>query len=168
MLLMLAGEYEEASVAIEAALESNPGYYQHHMNHAILLEARGDPKGAVGVLDRTPLRLRERPVTWGLRALFAGLSGSPSVARRRIAWFGAARKAGRYVPPSQLAACWLGAGEPDEAVRQLEAAAEDRDPLAVWFHAYPFFRHLHGHAGFRSLIDRMGLVWLSQAARRAG
>ena len=120
MLLILARDYDSAAVAIDAALEANPGYYQHHMNRAILLEALGDAKGAVGVLDRTPLRLRERPVTWGLRALFAGLSGSPAVARRRIAWFGAARKAGRYVPPSQLAACWLGAGEPEEAVRRLE------------------------------------------------
>jgi len=35
---------------------------------------------------------------------------------------------------------------------------EDRDPLAVWFHAYPFFRHLHAHSGFQGLIGRIGVV----------
>jgi tetratricopeptide (TPR) repeat protein len=160
MLLMLAGDYSNAATAIEAAIEAAPAYYQHRMNHAILLEALGDPAGALRVLDQTPLRIHERPVTWGLRALFAGLAGSPPMARRRLSWLRAIQKTGRYVPPSQLAACWLGAGDPDRAVECLEAAADDRDPLAVWFHAYPFFRHLHAHEGFRRLIDRMGLVWL--------
>jgi hypothetical protein len=109
-------------------------------------------------LDRTPLRLHERPVTWGLRALFAGLSGAPQVARRRISWLSAVRKSGKYIPPSQFAACWLGAGDADKAVHSLEAAAEDRDPLAVWFYAYPFFRHLYAHPGYQRLIDQIGLV----------
>jgi tetratricopeptide (TPR) repeat protein len=158
MLLMLARDYESAEAAIEAALEAAPGYYQHHLNRAILLEARGDPAGAAGVLDQTPLKLLERPVTWGLRALFAGLNGSPAVARRRISWLRAIEKTGRYVPQSQVAACWIGAGNANEAVRSLERAAEDRDPIAVWFWAYPMTRHLQGHPGFERLIDRIGLV----------
>ncbi len=159
MLFMLSRDYEGARTAIEAALEAAPGYYQHYLNHAVLLEALGDPAGTLAVLDRTPLRLLERPVTWGLQALFAGLSGSPKIARRRLAWFRTIEKSGKYIPPSQLAACWLGTGNPDQAVAHLEKAAEDRDPLAIWFHAYPFFRHLHGHSGFQRLIANMGLVW---------
>jgi len=158
MLQMLARDYGEAQATIQAALAAAPHYYQHHLNQAILLEAQGDPAAAVRTLDQTPLRLHERPVTWGLRGLFAGLSGNPQVARRRITWFRGIQRAGRYIPPSQVAACWLGAGDFDEAVRSLEAGVEDRDPLAVWFHAYPFFRHLHAHAGFQSLIDRIGLI----------
>jgi len=142
-----------------ASLAVTPGYYQHHLNLAILLEAKGDAAGAVKVLDQAPLKLMERPVTWGLRALFAGFSGSPRVAKRRLTWLKTIERTGKYIPPSQMAACWLGAGDADEAVRYLERAAEDRDPLAVWFHAYPFFRRLHGHARFRRLIDGMGLVW---------
>jgi tetratricopeptide (TPR) repeat protein len=158
MLLMLARDYEAAGAAIEAALETAPGYYQHHLNRAILLEARGDAAGALRVLDRTPLPLLERPVTWGLRALFAGFSGSPAVARRRVSWLRTIGKTGRYIPDSQIAACWLGAGNPDEAVRSLERAAESRDPIAVWFWAYPMFRRLHGHTGFERLIDQIGLI----------
>ena len=158
MLLILARDYEAAEKALEAALEAAPGYYQHHLNRAILLEACGDPSGAVRVLDQTPLHLLDRPVTWGLRALFAGLSGSPRVARRRVSWLRAIEKTGRYIPYSQVAACWIGAGNLDEAVRCLERAAEDRDPIAVWFWAYPMTRHLHGHSGFERLIDRIGLI----------
>jgi tetratricopeptide (TPR) repeat protein len=158
MLLMLSRDYEAAGAAISAALEAAPRYYQHHLNRAILLEAQGDPAGALRVLDQTPLPLLERPVTWGLRALFAGFGGSTAVARRRLSWLRTIGKTGRYIPHSQVAACWLGAGNPDEAVRSLERAAEDRDPLAVWFWAYPMFRRLHGHGGFERLIDQIGLI----------
>ena len=158
MLQMLARDYPEAQTTIQAALAAAPQYYQHHLNYAILLEAQGDAAGALRVLDQTPLRLQERPVTWGLRGLFAGLSGSPRVARRRIAWFHGLQQAGRYIPPSQIAACSLGLGDLDSAVRDLAASVEDRDPLAVWFHAYPFFRHLHAHSGFKKLIDGIGIV----------
>jgi Tfp pilus assembly protein PilF len=63
MLLMLARDYKSAATTIEAALDSSPGYHQHHLNRAILLEAQGDPEGAVRVLDETPLQMLERPVT---------------------------------------------------------------------------------------------------------
>jgi tetratricopeptide (TPR) repeat protein len=158
MLQMLARDYPAAQETIQAALAAAPQYYQHHLNWAILLEAQGDAAAALRVLDETPLRLHERPVTWGLRGLFAGRSGKPGIARRRIAWFKGIQRAGRYIPPSQIAACWLGVGDLDAAVRHLEASLEERDPLVVWFHAYPFFRHLHSHAGFQRLIDRIGSI----------
>jgi tetratricopeptide (TPR) repeat protein len=164
MLQMLARDYQEAQATVQAALAAAPQYYQHHLNHAILLEALGDPAAAVRVLDETPLRIPERPVTWGLRGLFAGLSGQPQVARRRISWFRGIQRTGRYIPPSQIGACFLGAGDLDAAVRHLDASVEDRDPLAVWFHAYPFFRHLHGHKGFERMIDRIGVVRYSGSA----
>ena len=158
MLQMLARDFAEAQITIQTALATAPHYYQHHLNHAILLEALGDPAAALRALDETPLRIHERPVTWGLRGLFAGLSGNPGVGRRRISWFRSIQRTGRYIPPSQFAACWAGTGDFDAAVRSLEDAVEDRDPLAVWFHAYPFFRHLHGHAGFRALMEQIGSV----------
>jgi len=103
MLQMLARDYLGAQATIQAALAAAPHCYQHYLNQAILLEAQGDPAAALRVLDETPLRLHERPVTWGLRGLFAGLSGSRQVARRRIAWFSGIQQTGRYIPPSQIA-----------------------------------------------------------------
>lgn len=158
MLLLLARDYESAEATIEAGLRAAPGYYQHYLNRALLLEARGDPEGALRVLDQTPLKILERPVTWGVRALCAGLSGSPAVARRRVSWLRAIERTGRYIPHSQVAACWIGAGNPDEAVRSLERAAEDRDPIAAWFWAYTTSRHLRGHAGYERLIDQIGVI----------
>jgi hypothetical protein len=70
----------------------------------------------------------------------------------------AIEKTGRYIPYSQVAACWIGAGNPDEAVRSLERAAEDRDPIAAWFWAYPMTRHLRGHSGFERLTDQIGVI----------
>ena len=158
MLCMLARDLPLARTTILAALDAAPLYYQHHLNHAILLEAEGDPQAALRVLDASPLKWRERPVTWGLRALFAGLSGAKAVARRRIQWLQAFEKVGVYVPPSQIAACQLGAGNTEGAIGQLERSREERDPLMVWFHAYPFFRHLYGHPRFERLIESIGTV----------
>jgi tetratricopeptide (TPR) repeat protein len=158
MLLILARDYQGAGAVIQSAMEAAPRYYQHHLNLAILMEAQGDPAGAVRVLDQTPLPLLERPVTWGLRALFAGRSGAPDVAKRRVSWLKTIGKTGRYIPHSQVAACWIGVGNYNEAARSLEQAAEERDPIAVWFWAYPMTRHLQGHSGFERLIDQIGLV----------
>ncbi|MDX1982172.1 MAG: tetratricopeptide repeat protein [Bryobacteraceae bacterium] len=158
MMLILSRDYAAAADTIHSAIQAAPHYYQHYLNLAILREAQDDPAGAVQALDQSPLRIHERPVTWGLRALFAGRSGAPQVARRRISWLSTIRRAGKYVPPSQIGACWLGAGNLDNAVRFLEESAEEREPLVAWYHAYPFFRHLHGHPGFESLLSRVGVV----------
>ena len=158
MLQILARDYTAAHETIQAALAAAPHYYQHHLNHAILLEALANPAEALRVLDRSPIRIHDRPVTWGLRGLFAGLSGDPGVARRRIAWFRGIQRTGRYIPPSQVAACYVGTGDLDAAAHHLELSVEDRDPLAVWFHAYPFFRHLRGHSGYERVIETIGAV----------
>ncbi|MGA3237426.1 MAG: tetratricopeptide repeat protein [Bryobacteraceae bacterium] len=158
MGLILAREYDAAQAAIDAAIEAAPRYYQHHLHRAVLLEARGDPTAALRSLGQTPVSLLERPSTWGLRAFFAGRSGSPRVARRRVSWMRALGRTGAYIPQCQIAVCWIGIGDYDEASRYLHQAAEDRDPVAVWFWAHPVFRHLRGHREFEDLIDIMGLV----------
>ncbi len=158
LMLILARDYGAAETVIETGLQCSPGYYQHHLHRAILLEAMGDAVGALRVLDQTPLRLLERPVTWGLRGLFAGLSGSPAIALRRIHWLKTAMKTGKHVPQSQIAACWIGAGNSEEAAACLERAADERDPLTVLFRAYPMTRHLKGHARYDSLMSRLGLI----------
>jgi len=158
MLAMLARDLDLARSTITTALQVAPADYKHHLNRAILLEAEGNPAAALTALDETPLKILERPVTWGLRALFAGLSGSHRVAQRRLQWLSGLEKLSVYVPPSQIAACYLGTGEYDAAIRSLELARDERDPLMVWFFAYPFFRHLHGNVRFERLIDSIGLV----------
>lgn len=158
MLQILSRDYDSANETLQTAIEAAPHYHQHYLNLAILREAQGDAAEAVRVLDRTPLKIHERPVTWGLRALFAGLSGSKPVAQRRLTWLRAAAKTGTYIPPDQIGACLLGLGDLDGAVRYLEASLEERCPLVMWYHAYPFFRHLRGHAGFERLLDRIGVV----------
>jgi Tfp pilus assembly protein PilF len=158
MIEMLARDYDSAAITINGALEAAPGYYLHHINKATLLEAHGDNAGAIQVLDQAPARLMDRPVSWGLRALFAGRAGQTRVAKRRQLWLTAIRRAGQHVPSSQFAACALGLGDLKAAARHLRAGAEERDPLAIWFHAYPFFRHLDGEPEYLELIESLGLI----------
>jgi tetratricopeptide (TPR) repeat protein len=158
MGLILAGEYKAAQTVVEGAIEAAPAYYQHHLHRAVLLEAMGDARAALRALDETPLTLLERPATWGLRAFFAGRAGSPAVARRRVSWLRGLARTGVYIPHSQIAVCWIGIGDREQAVRSLEQAAGEREPIAVWFWAHPVFRDLRGEPGFEKLIDRIGLM----------
>ena len=158
MMLILARDYEAAETSIEAALKNAPGYYQHYLHLAILQEALGNPQEALRTLDRTPLKMLERPVTWGLRGLFAGFAGKPQTAQRRLSWMRAISRTGLYIPASQVAACRIGLGDVEQAVTNLEKAADERDPISLLFWAYPMTRHLRGNARFEQLIDTIGLV----------
>ncbi|MEZ5353889.1 MAG: hypothetical protein R2762_14725 [Bryobacteraceae bacterium] len=156
MMQILARDYKAATETARAALEAAPDNYQHYMTHAVLLEAQDDPAAALRVLDQSPIRLQDRPVTWGFRAFLSGRSAGPSVARRRLSWFRAVQRTGVWIPNTQLCLCWMGIGDHDKAMYHLELAAEDREPLVIWYHAYPFFRHLRDHPRFEVLLARVG------------
>ncbi|MEZ5403875.1 MAG: hypothetical protein R2729_29615 [Bryobacteraceae bacterium] len=158
MMQILARDFAAATETARAALEAAPANYQHYMTHSVLLEAQDDPAGALRMLDASPIRLQDRPVTWGFRAFLAGRTGRVAVARRRLSWFRATRRTGIWIPNTQLALCWMGIGDANEALGHLELAAGDREPLVIWYHAYPFFRHLHGHPRFEALVDRAGVT----------
>lgn len=158
ILEILGREYDAARDTIETTIELFPNYFLPYLHRALLLDACGDPHGALAALHETPLRLYERPVTWGFYAYYAGKCGQPLRAERRLKWMKALRRIG-YVPGLQLAIAALGAGKEDEALEWLEFGwNEQRDPLLIWLHAYPFFDSLRGNRHFERLVDRIGIV----------
>jgi len=160
---IFAGQYDDAQETIETALALFGGrtHYLLHVHLAILHEARGDGAAAVAAIAGVPLRWPMTTITLGLRALFSGLIGDRRTARRHFVKLRAARAiAGRYIPAGQLCIAALGAGDFDAAVDWLrEGAIVERDPNLVLSNVYPFFRHLHPHHAFRTLIvDTMKLA----------
>jgi tetratricopeptide (TPR) repeat protein len=153
---IFAHQLDEAEETIDTALGlfGDRAHYLLYVHRAILYEARGDGARAVAAIQRVPLKWPQTAITLGLRALFAGLNGQQQTARWHLSKLKGARLlAGRKVPAMQLAVACLGAGYPDRAVEWLrEASIVERDPNAVLNNVYPFFRHLHRHAGFRALV----------------
>ena len=157
-----AGRLDDADETIKTAfaLFGERSHYLLHVHRAVLLEARGDSAGALATIEQVPLKWPRTAITLGLRALFSGLSGDRGTARRHFAKLRAARAvAGRYVPAGQLAIAALGAGDVTAAVTWLrEGAVVERDPNLVLANVYPFLRHLHHDARFRTLVaDTMNL-----------
>jgi hypothetical protein len=106
-------------------------------------------------------------VTLGLRALFSGLAGDRTTARRHFAKLrGAKAIAGRYVPAGQVAIAAIGAGRIEDGLGWLrEGALSERDPNLILINVYPFFRHLYPNPAFRSLVvDTMHLPVPSSGA----
>jgi TolB-like protein/Flp pilus assembly protein TadD len=67
-------------------------------------------------------------------------------------------KAG-YVPPSDIAAIYVGLGESDAAFEWLEKACEARDTWMVFLGVLPQFESLHSDPRFTDLLRRIGLPY---------
>jgi tetratricopeptide (TPR) repeat protein len=160
---IFAGQYADAQDTIDTAfaLFGERTHYLLHVHRAILHEATGTPAAAARVIGQVPLTWPQTTITLGLRALFSGLAGDRRTARRHFAKLRAGRllTGHHYIPAGQLCIAALGAGDPDAAVAWLrEGAVVERDPNLVLTNVYPFFRHLHGHAGFQAFVrDTMRL-----------
>jgi Flp pilus assembly protein TadD len=167
---IFATQLDEAEETIKTALAlfGARAHYLLYVHYAILEEARGEGARAVEAIRRVPLRWPKTAITLGLRALFCGLNGQRSTARWHLSKLKGMRLlARRQVPAIQLAVAALGAGDADGAVEWLrEASVTERDPNAVLNNVYPFFRHLHQHVGFRSLVvDTMKLPLRNRSTR---
>ena len=62
-----------------------------------------------------------------------------------------------YVSPYHLAYVHTGLGEFDRAVALLERASAERAGAVYGIGGSFLFAPLHGHPGFRALLDRMGV-----------
>jgi len=159
--LIHAGRLDEADETLDDAFSvfGSRAHYLLHVHRAILLEARGDSRGALAAIQRAPLRWPRTAVTLGFRALFSGLAGDRAAARRHFLKLRAARALpGAYVPAGQLGLAAVGLGEPRTALHWLhEGAVVERDPNFILIAVYPFFRHLYRETAFRDLVATMGL-----------
>jgi tetratricopeptide (TPR) repeat protein len=169
--LIYAGRLDEADETLSDALDlfGSRAHYLLHVHRAILLEARGDSRGALVAIDRAPLRWPRTAITLGFRALFSGLAGDIGTARRHFLKLRAARAlSGAHIPAGQLGLAALGVGEIKTAMHWLrEGAVAERDPNFVLIGVYPFFRHLHHVPAFRELVAEMGLTLSGRAGTGA-
>jgi tetratricopeptide (TPR) repeat protein len=159
---IIAGKLDEADATVRLIMQRIeveksepvdflPIAYRHV---AFLSAARGDFEKASAILDKAPKDKFGYSMTFALQSLFLGLAGQRTKARERYEEL----KKGFFAGPFQFAMAASGAGDDDEAVFWLKAAAEMRDPFMILAAVLPITRHLRSHAGFRSLItDTMKL-----------
>jgi len=124
----------------------------------LVFEADGDPEQALAILDAMPAP--DPPgVELGLAGMFHGLAGNRARAVSNVDALLAASAAGVYVPPSQLAAIYVGLGDYDLALRHFRLAAQLNDPIFHWFPYLPHLRHVAAHTDFQVFLRDVGLKW---------
>jgi hypothetical protein len=84
-----------------------------------------------------------------------GMSGSARRARTTTETL-ERLSAGRYVSAFSLGVAYLGAGDPDRALAELERAFAEREDTMAVIAVYPLLDSLRGNPRFQDLLRRVG------------
>jgi TolB-like protein/Tfp pilus assembly protein PilF len=149
-------EYNQAIQEYQRELEGNPTSYMAYVG----LGSASALKGRYGEAEAALQRGR---VAWG-----GGLGAA--LLADTFTFMGARRKAqemlheltalapARYVSKYCLALAELGLGAREQALRRLEEAAEQREPMLIYLNVDPWFDNLRSDPRFRALVTKVGLV----------
>jgi TolB-like protein/tetratricopeptide (TPR) repeat protein len=135
-----AGRHEDAIAITWRLLGDDPAATQALAPLALALAATGRAADAVAVLgDSAPLA---EPLL-GIRAYVLGRAGRHDEARALIEQLGNTARAG-YVTPYVLARAWLGLGQTDHAIGELQRAFIERAPQLVYLATDAAFDGIRG------------------------
>jgi hypothetical protein len=160
-----AGNYAAAAARYDIAARAHPRY-------ALARYSRGLALAGGGLWDEAVAAYRDT-----LGDLGAAIVGGPLA--YALARSGRVAEAGgvlddlrslaeeRYVPPTKLATGYAGLGNRAETLRWLERAVDVRDDRLLYLAVDPHFRDLRDDAGFRSILERIGLTPDSAATRQS-
>ncbi len=156
LVLLLAQRYQEAIVQCQATLELDPHYYYSHLCLALVYGTQGRypeaRKAAAQAVELAPGEpVCEATLGWVLAA-----AGERAAATRILDELTARRLRGYC---SALLIGWIhsGLGQAEEALRWIETAVEDRDPLVAALRVFPLAGSLCATPSLQRLLGKTGL-----------
>ena len=154
--LYFARRYDEAVERLRATLDLDPSFPMARLRLGQVYEQRGDQDAAL----REILRARElAPESVEALAALAhcyGKFGRRSDALRVLEEIKAREDAGRS--PYFLAYAYLGLGDAEQALAQLERAVDERSGWLVFLRVEPRFDPLRAQPRFSEVLRRVGLA----------
>jgi serine/threonine-protein kinase len=151
-----ARRHETALQHVRRALAMDPAASETHRILAIVYAALGDFTLAEAAC-REAIRLApDAAVSIGLMARITARAGRTDEARALLADL-RARAAREYVTPVALGTAYLGLGDLDAALGELERAYRERRGWVVYLDAEQMFDPLRGHPRFEELRRRVAL-----------
>src|SRR5437016_2443707 len=151
-----ARRYDEAIQELQKISELDSHFFVPHWDMGLCYEQEGKYEDAIAQFQKTiELSGRGANTIASLGHVF-GLAGRPSEAQKILLEL-KARSKKRYVSSYQVALVELGLGYKDQAIRDLEAAFEERSPLLTYLKMDPRFDHLRSDSRFQDLLRRVGL-----------
>lgn len=174
VLQMMAGRFDDAAGTLIGALELASHDDSAVAAHfALLHEAVDDLLSARAYMDAylaKAFQMEANPgdvdfkpdvhhLSFAVAGFIAGRTGSSALANAVLEGIRVERSAGRIAfGASHLALVCTGLNRTADAVAWLRVAAfDERDPLSMWLHLWPPFRHLREAAEFRALLAELKL-----------
>jgi serine/threonine-protein kinase len=151
-----AGRYDTALQHLQRAQAMDPTAAENHRILAIVYAAQGN-LAAAEAAGREAVRLSsDGAVSVGLMAMITARAGRTGEARALLAGL-LERAAREYVSPVALGTAYLGLGELDAALGELERAYRERRGWVVYLDVEYLFAPLRGHPRFEELRRRLAL-----------
>ncbi|PYT73965.1 MAG: hypothetical protein DMG39_04925 [Acidobacteria bacterium] len=151
-----ARRYDEAIQELQKISELDSHFFVPHWGMGLCYEQEGKYEDAIAQFQKTiDLSGRGANTIASLGHVF-GLAGRPSEAQKILLEL-KARSKKRYVSSYQVALVELGLGYKDQAIRDLEAAFEERSTLLTYLKMDPRFDPLRSDSRFQDLLRRVGL-----------
>jgi TolB-like protein len=145
------GLYEEAIAAGERALQLDPAFVYGEPLLAALYREMGRFDEAIALYKKAEA-LSGRPA-FGLAITYARMNRRNDAVRA----LDAATANRRYTPRDAIAHVHVALGQHDDAIRELERAADERSSSLHLLGIAPEFASLRGDQRFRAILQRIGL-----------
>ena len=153
----LARSSEHAADEGRFILRLDPNHFLGHWLVGMALEQVGDFEAAAREMERAIELSGGTPFTLGFAMVPIGRAGHGERVRGILRELAAAAST-RYVPPSAFAFGHVGLGERDEALRFLDEAIDERDPLVMPIKSYSFLDPIRDDPRYRRLLGKMNLL----------
>ncbi len=152
-----ARRYQEAIAELEEALRLEPGFAPARFWLALACEQTGELERARRTLERTAEHVGRGTLTRAVLGRLYGSLGRGEEARLILAELEQDRRH-KYVSAYYVAAVHAGLGDRQQALAELERAAEARDNWLVMLAIDPVWDELRAEPRFEALVREVGLA----------
>lgn len=149
--LLASRRFEEAERSIRCAVDLAPGQFQARIYLMMVLLATARFDEALAAAHDALKCVSQPEKLYGFKVLCEAAAGHLEQAAATLEAMQACASRD-YVGHAQFALAYQGLNDRDEAVRRLEMACADRDPLMVWLHRWPIVDPLRSHPAFKKLL----------------
>jgi len=154
MALCYARRYREAADVLSKTLEMDPNYWVAHFFLGITRASEARYEEAFPALQKVVVLMEEAPLMIGHLGCVYAMGGRREEALEMLGRLRALSKE-RYVSPLCSALIYVGLGEKDQALADLESATTEGVPFMVHMRVTPLLDSLRSDPRFTALMSKV-------------
>jgi tetratricopeptide (TPR) repeat protein len=154
--LYLAHRYDEAISQYQRSLELDPDHYGALFGLGLVFETKGMHDEAIRQLEKSIAVAGRTPGVLAMLGRVQASSGRKAEAQKLLGEINVMSQQ-TYVSPYDMAILYVGLGEKDKAIEQLNKAYEERAGWIIYLKIEPIFDPIRDDPRVKDLIARMKL-----------